>query len=91
MIDGTDIKEYSIESLRKCFGVAFQDFNIFSVSLRENVVFSNWEERNKMTKGSRNHWNMRVFLLIASLIVKLEKSFQKQEEGSPAEKNKKLP
>lgn len=46
LIDGTDIKEYSIESLRKCFGVAFQDFNIFSVSLRENVVFSNWEERN---------------------------------------------
>lgn len=46
LIDGIDIKEYSIESLRKCFGVTFQDFNIFSVSLRENIAFSNWEECN---------------------------------------------
>lgn len=46
LIDGTDIREYSIESLRKCFGVAFQEFNIFSISLRENVAFSDWTERN---------------------------------------------
>lgn len=39
-INGIDIKEYEIGSLRDQFSVVFQDFNIYSLSLRENIAMS---------------------------------------------------
>lgn len=44
-INGRDIREYTIESLRKHFGVAFQEFNIYSMSIRDNVAITDWESR----------------------------------------------
>ena len=43
LIDGVDIKEYSIEEYRKLFAVVFQDFQLFAFSLKDNVVMGRAE------------------------------------------------
>lgn len=39
LFDGRDIREYTIESLRKQLGAALQDSVLFAVSVRENIRF----------------------------------------------------
>ncbi len=43
LIDGVDIKEYSIEEYRKLFAVVFQDFQLFAFSLKDNVAMGKAE------------------------------------------------
>lgn len=38
LIDGVDIREYSMEEYRKLFSVVFQDFRLFAFSLKDNVA-----------------------------------------------------
>lgn len=38
MLDGKDVKEYRLSSYRDNFSCVFQDFKVFSLSVRENVV-----------------------------------------------------
>lgn len=38
LVDGVNIKEYSDEEYRRLFAVVFQDFYLFSYSLRENIT-----------------------------------------------------
>ncbi len=40
LLDGIDFKEYKLAELRKLFGVLFQDFVRYSLSLRENIALS---------------------------------------------------
>lgn len=42
-INGIDIREYSIQSLRKNFSVYFQDAPSFCFSLRENITIADWD------------------------------------------------
>lgn len=35
---GRDIRDYSLEEYRQCFGTAFQDYQMFAATLGENVV-----------------------------------------------------
>lgn len=37
-VDGVDIKKFDVEAYRKNIGVVFQDFNIYSATIAENVV-----------------------------------------------------
>ena len=37
LINDTDIKNYNIVDLRKCFSTVMQDYNIFAFSIRENI------------------------------------------------------
>lgn len=39
LIDGIDIKEYSRDSLRRCFGIVLQDTYLFSGTIRENIKY----------------------------------------------------
>ena len=41
MIDGIDIRDYTLESLRRNIAVVFQDNFLFSGTLRENLMFGN--------------------------------------------------
>lgn len=43
LIDGRDIKDYKISSLRKCFGQMLQDVFLFSGTVRSNIVLRNDE------------------------------------------------
>ena len=38
LIDGVDIRDYSMEEYRRLFAVVFQDFQLFAFSLRDNVA-----------------------------------------------------
>jgi ATP-binding cassette subfamily B multidrug efflux pump len=39
LIDGRDIRDYTRDSLRKCFGVVLQDTYLFSGSIKENIRY----------------------------------------------------
>lgn len=38
-IDGVDIKEYTRDSLRRCFGIVLQDTYLFSGTIKENIKY----------------------------------------------------
>ena len=40
-MNGVDIKEYDVEAYRHHIGVVFQDFNLYSATVAENVVMGN--------------------------------------------------
>ncbi|UKI22859.1 MAG: hypothetical protein L6V88_11710 [Anaerotruncus sp.] len=40
MINGANIKDYTKDSIIKLYSVVFQDFKIFSTTLKENVCAS---------------------------------------------------
>ena len=42
-IDGLDIRQYSLESLRKNIAMVFQDNFLFSGTIRENIMMGNFE------------------------------------------------
>ena len=44
LIDSVDIKEYDIVQLRALFGVLFQDYVKYGLSLRENIALSIYQE-----------------------------------------------
>ncbi len=39
LLDGVDIKEYDLKSLYSAFGIVFQDFGKYAVSVEENIRF----------------------------------------------------
>ena len=39
LLDGTDIRAYDLDSYMSLFGTVFQDFQLFSFSLRDNISF----------------------------------------------------
>lgn len=39
LLDGHDIREYSVEELYSMFGIIFQDFGKYAVSVKENIAF----------------------------------------------------
>ena len=39
LLDGRDIREYDVRSLYKLFGIIFQDFGKYAVSVSENIAF----------------------------------------------------
>ncbi|MBP1588472.1 MAG: ABC transporter ATP-binding protein [Clostridia bacterium] len=44
-LDGVDLKEYDIYSVRKVFGVLFQDYVTYCLPLRETIALSDFENR----------------------------------------------
>jgi ATP-binding cassette subfamily B multidrug efflux pump len=38
-LDGQDIRDYSRDSLRRCFGIVLQDTYLFSGTIRENILY----------------------------------------------------
>ncbi len=39
LLDGTDLRKYKMQDLRKSFGVVLQDTSLFGVSIRENISY----------------------------------------------------
>lgn len=46
LINGTDIREYDIVNIRQIFSVVFQDYVIYSLSIRDNISFSDYADKN---------------------------------------------
>ena len=64
LLDGHDIKEYDVKELYKMFGIIFQDFGKYAVSVRENIQFGdigkNSDERD--ISAAAVHSNADVFI-----------------------------
>lgn len=50
LINGVDIREYDIHKIRKVFSAVFQDYVVYSLSIRDNVSFSDYENRHDDAK-----------------------------------------
>jgi len=46
-VNGIDIKEYNLKQYRAVFGVAFQDYQLFSMSVLENVIMHDEKEKDR--------------------------------------------
>ena len=47
LLDGKDLREYDVEDLYKMFGIIFQDFGKYAVSVSENIAFGDvYQEAN---------------------------------------------
>ena len=50
LLDGVDLRHYSLESLHQRFGVIFQDFMHYQFSVRENIGFGQVDAMNDMQR-----------------------------------------
>ena len=46
LLDGVDIREYDVNALYELYGIIFQDFGKYAVSVRENIEFGNIDAEN---------------------------------------------
>lgn len=46
LIDGVDIKEYSVKSLRESMGLVMQEPTLFNYTIRENIIYGNGKASN---------------------------------------------
>ncbi len=64
LLDGIDLRDYSIKSLHERFGVIFQDFVRYQFSVRENIGFGKIEEVDNlaMIKNAAEHADAADFI-----------------------------
>lgn len=53
LLDGTDIREYDLETYQKLFAVVFQDYKLFAFSIGENVTVSDEYDKAKAETALR--------------------------------------
>jgi ATP-binding cassette subfamily B protein len=52
LIDGIDIRDYSRDSLRKCFGIVLQDTYLFSGTIKENIKYGKLDATDEEIKAA---------------------------------------
>ena len=64
LLDGIDLRDYSIKSLHERFGVIFQDFVRYQFSIRENIGFGKIEEVDNiaMIEDAAEHADAAKFI-----------------------------
>ena len=62
LIDGHDIREYTKDSLRKCFGIVLQDTCLFSGTIKENIKYGNLEATDEEVQKAAEMANADVFI-----------------------------
>ncbi|MBQ7378107.1 MAG: ABC transporter ATP-binding protein [Clostridia bacterium] len=50
LLDGKDLREYDVEDLYKMFGIIFQDFGKYAVSVSENIAFGDVYQKADLQK-----------------------------------------
>lgn len=62
LIDGVDIREYTRDSLRRCFGIVLQDTYLFSGTIRENIKYGKLDATDEEMKIAAAMANADVFI-----------------------------
>lgn len=62
LIDGRDIRDYTRDSLRKCFGIVLQDTYLFSGSIKENIKYGRPEATDEDMKKAAKMANADIFI-----------------------------
>ncbi|TVY07297.1 ABC transporter ATP-binding protein [Paenibacillus cremeus] len=61
-IDGRDIKEYTRDSLRQCFGIVLQDTYLFSGTIKENIKYGKPDATDAEVERAAAMANADVFI-----------------------------
>jgi ATP-binding cassette subfamily B protein len=62
LLDGHDIREYTRDSLRKCFGFVLQDTYLFSGTIKENIKYGNVEASDDEVERAARMANADTFI-----------------------------
>lgn len=62
LIDGCDIREYTRDSLRKCFGIVLQDTYLFSGTIRENIIYGKLDATDEEIQRAAAMSNADAFI-----------------------------
>lgn len=62
LIDGIDIRKYSVQQLRQRMGLVMQEPTLFNYSVKENVLYGNQKASNQQIVGACEISNSRVFV-----------------------------
>lgn len=62
LIDGIDIRDYTRESLRKCFGIVLQDTYLFSGTIKENIRYGRLDASDDEVEKAAAMANADVFI-----------------------------
>ncbi|WCK56917.1 ABC transporter ATP-binding protein [Aneurinibacillus sp. Ricciae_BoGa-3] len=62
LIDGRDIREYTRDSVRKCFGIVLQDTYLFSGTIRENIKYGKPDATDEEVETAAGMANASVFI-----------------------------
>ncbi|WP_051621196.1 ABC transporter ATP-binding protein [Paenibacillus sp. UNC451MF] len=61
-IDGRDIKEYTRDSLRRCFGIVLQDTYLFSGTIKENIKYGKSDATDEEVEMAAKMANADAFI-----------------------------
>lgn len=61
-LDGRDIRDYTRDSLRKCFGIVLQDTYLFSGTIKENIKYGKPEATDAEVEAAARMANADVFI-----------------------------
>lgn len=61
-IDGVDIREYTRDSLRRCFGIVLQDTYLFTGTIKENIKYGNLDATDVEVKKAAKMANAHEFI-----------------------------
>lgn len=62
LIDGKDIREYTRDSLRKCFGIVLQDTYLFSGTIKENIKYGKLDASDEEVERAAAMANADIFI-----------------------------
>lgn len=62
LLDGHDIREYTRDSLRKCFGFVLQDTYLFSGTIKENIKYGNKDASDDEVEQAARMANADTFI-----------------------------
>lgn len=63
LIDGIDIKEYTRDSLRSCFGIVLQDTYLFTGTIKENIKYGKLDASDEEIEGAAIMANADAFIM----------------------------
>ena len=62
LIDGKDVRDYTLDSLRSNIAVVQQDVYLFNNSVRDNIAYGNWEASLEEIKEAARRANIDDFI-----------------------------
>lgn len=62
LLDGKDIKEYTRNSLRRCFGIVLQDTSLFTGTIKENIRYGNLDAGDEAIREAAEMANADYFI-----------------------------
>ncbi|MGV8984618.1 ABC transporter ATP-binding protein [Clostridium sp.] len=61
-IDGVDVRDYTRDSLRRCFGIVLQDTYLFTGTIKENIKYGNLDATEVEVKNAAKMANAHEFI-----------------------------